>query len=199
MSCDFATCLSSRTRRNRMALPPDVHSSMKKLPPLSALLTRSTALRSAVLAAVMAVSACAGHIVSPAVEAERRASQAMMASCLKLGVSAESAKEICQLMWDTYGRDGARWASSYLYTDGSLRESREAFNGALQKQIQFEQRRCMNSWLSEQGKAGPPNLDPKVLGPMQTSCYLTSGLFAQGAAALIDEATQQSLSKKPVK
>jgi hypothetical protein len=174
---------------------------MKKSPPLSVLFTRSMALRAAVLAAVMGLSACAGHIkyVSPTAEAERRASQAMMADCLKVSVSAESAKAVCQLMWDTYGLDGARWAASHLYSDGSLRESREAFNGSLQKRIQFEQRRCMNSWLTEQGKAGPPNLDPKVLVPMQTSCYLTSGLFAQGAAALIVEATKQSSSKKSIK
>ena len=149
---------------------------------------------------VMAVSACAGpKLSSPITAAEQRASQEMVARCLKSIKRDEAAKTACLFLRDMFGTDGVRWAASHLYPDGSLRESLAVFDEVLRKRAGLEQRRCMNSWLAREQEKGPPNLDPALLAPTQAVCFLAGKQFLEGASALADEAISKPQLERTTK
>lgn len=149
----------------------------------------------------MAVSACAGptKLSSPIMAAEQRASQEMVARCLKSSKRDEAAKSACLFLRDVFGFDGVRWAASQLDPDGSLRESRAVFDEALRKRAELEQRRCMNSWLTREEEKGPPNLDPALLAPNQAICFFAAKQFFDGASVLADEAISKSEPERTTK
>lgn len=164
-----------------------------KSSPQASPLVWSAAVRLTGLGLVLAVSACAGPAkqASPITAAEQRASQVIIARCLKSTNPDEAAKTACRLLWDVFGRSGVRWAASHLNPDGSLRESRAVFDVTLREQIKLEQRNCMNSWLAKEEEKGPPNLDPALLGPQQSFCFMAAKQFFESASALADEATRK--------
>lgn len=172
-----------------------------KLSPGPCVLARRVGGRLAGLGLVVAVSACAGPTKrsSPIMAAEQRASQEMVARCLKSSKWDEAAKSACLFLRDMFGTDGVRWAASHLNPDGSLRESRAVFDEVLRKRAGLEQRRCMNSWLARKQEKGPPNLDPALLAPNQAICFLAGKQFLEGASALADEAISKPQLERTIK
>ena len=153
-------------------------------------------LKLAVCSLVVTLAACNGPAKtgSPFAVAERRAWQATIDRCMKSNSRGEMSKEACQLAWDMLSVPGVRWAKSQLQPDGRLREGRAEFDLALARKAQTVRRDCLNGWLTQEGKNGPPNLDPTVLGQMRAMCFGFSVVFSEGANALVDQLGEEGKS-----
>lgn len=153
-------------------------------------------LKSAVCSLVVTLAACGGPTKtgSPFAVAERRAWQATIDRCMKSNSRGEMSKEACQLAWDLLSVPGVRWAKSQLQPDGTLRAGRAEFDLALARKAQTVRRDCLNGWLTQEGKNGPPNLNPTMLGQMRAMCFGFSVVFSEGANALVDQLGEEGKS-----